>query len=263
MSEEVNGLTSLVQEVKENYKGKVVLFTMFYKQHAYPAHTRSLVQTVTVLEKLGIKWDYADVTGEGQPARSINQYLTSFMESDATDFINIDSDISWDCGQILRLLWHPEEIVAATYRKTNKPDDYVGMIALEEGRPKGKVLKDGTALLETDMISGGFMRIKKSALQKFVDFYPDRHYQSEGKKVLHFFGDAPIVNNEFTSGDSNFSILCKNAGIGLWTDPNIHLGHWNFFEFKGNFDKFLRNPQSEEKIKEAFQIIKDMANNDT
>lgn len=249
------------QKNRTNFKGKIVLFTTFYKQYAWPAYTLSLISTIQAFERLGINYDYWQATGETMPWRSINAAMTRALEDpDVTDFLNIDADESWDPQGLLRLLTYDEEVVAGSYRMTNDEEQYVVelMYGEENGKrvPRGRILGDGTALLRAKRVSGGFLRIKKSVLEKFVKAYPDRWYQDYGKKRIQFFGHNPIVNHAPITGDILFSDICREIGVELWCDPNIQITHWNMREYPGNFDQFLRTRGD---AAAAVKIVKAMA----
>ena len=106
------------------YRGKVVLFTTFYKHQAYAGYCHSLALTAMVFAKLGIEWDYWPYSGDFHVERACNKALTNFLASDATDFVCIDSDEAWNTEGLYRLLTRPVEIVGGAYKKTNAWDEY-------------------------------------------------------------------------------------------------------------------------------------------
>ena len=92
------------------YKGKLAIFTSFNSYHAYAPYVISLAQTLGVLSKLGVEWDYLARPADFHVERAINNTLTEIMErDDFTDILLIDSDESWEPEGVIRLLLHPEE----------------------------------------------------------------------------------------------------------------------------------------------------------
>ncbi len=238
-----------------NYTGKVILFTNFHEYLGYAPYARSLATTITALERCGIRWDYWQRAGDFHPDRAVNGTLRDFIKSDATDILMIDADESWDASGVFRLLANPEEIVSGSYRMKNKWSEYVGVLKTREGRPLGKMLQDGTALLEALRVPGGFLRIKKTALLKFKEHYKELDANDTGEDYFPFF-ERIKVDGEVHSQDYAFSRRWIEMGGQLWIDPNIKISHWGWTEHPGDFDHYLRNYGKEQ---EAFKVIADMA----
>jgi hypothetical protein len=225
-----------------NYAGKVILFTSFYKQQTIAPYCKSLVLTTLLLKELGIKFDYWPIQGDFHIERAINYAITKFgMDKTATDFINIDSDESWNPADIIKLLNYEEEIVAASYRITNSWDKFTGAIKrADNGMPIGRLITGDSAILEAERVPAGFIRIKKNVVQRFIEEYPDAFFYGEDNvKVYQFFWNE-IKDHQFTGMDYVFSDKLKTLGFKLWIDPNIDIGHWGITEYKGSLDKHLR-----------------------
>ena len=247
----------------EAYTGKLIIFTTFYKQQTLSCYCDSLFQTAVLLERLGIKNDYWSNRGDFHVERSINTALTAFLDSDATDIIIIDSDEEWRSQDIVRLLMHDEEIVGGSYRTTMPKIRYLGELkTAEDGAYLGKMLPDGNALLEAYRIPSGFMRIKKSAIKKYVDAYPDSYFLSEidrkETKIYTFFWNE-IKDHIFYGMDYALSEKFTALGIKLWIDPMIQIGHWGLTEYKSDLDKYLRMKKDLQDGKTAFGIVEQMA----
>lgn len=244
-----------------NYTGKLILGTSFYQSQAHSGYTHSMVATVAVLEKLGVRWDFWPVSGDFHVERAVNNMLGRFLnDPEATDFLLIDSDESWDVQAVIRLLMHPEEVVGCGYRMKNNWERYTCTLKSEDGVPIGKMLKDGTVLLAADRLPGGFLRLRRSALEKFVAAYPDEWFWEGNKdnptKVPAFF-ISTVRDHQFFSCDYDFCEKLKAIGVDLWVDPNADIAHHGMTAYPGNLDKYLRNEKAE---REAFAVVREMAN---
>jgi hypothetical protein len=248
------------------YTGRLAIFTSFYSHYAYAPYVISLAQTLGVLSALGVKWDYLARPSDFHIERAINNTLTEVMErGDFTDVLLIDSDESWEPQGVVRLLLHPEEIVAGTYRMKNAWDQYVGSVKRRGGTPLGKILKDGTALLEADRVAAGFLRIKVSALRKWADAYPElRSKEPDGDKVQFF--SRGLIDGEMACQDMMFSKRWQDIGGQLWIDPMVKIGHWGMECHQGDYDKHLRDQvkaaETKAKLAEAapaIAMVKQMA----
>lgn len=240
----------------KNYDGKLILFTTFYEHRAYSPYIQSMVETVEVLNRLGVKWDYWPSHGNFHLERAVNGTLTKFMnDEEATDILLIDSDESWDAAGLVRLLLHKEEVVGGTYRMKNRWEHYISFVHVEDGHLKGKLLADGTALLQTDAVPGGFMRLKKSVLKKYHDAYPElRVEERDGQhnSTDTVFFEAKIIDKLFHSHDVLFCRRLREIGIELWIDPLVKVDHWGLTKYEGDYDKYLRKQA-------AINIVQKMA----
>lgn len=239
------------------YQGKLVVFTAFYDYKGYAPYIASMIQTTMWLERLGIEWDYWHIYGDFHFDRALNQAMTNFMRSDATDIILIDSDLKWDAEAILRLLSHDVDVVAGSYRMKNQWEQYTGIVQRDEatGMVRGKMLADGTALVRADRVTGGFTRFRRSALQKFADAHPELHY-ADGQGQSCGFWHSLIKDGLFHSHDYVQSNRWLEIGVELWIDPNLELTHYGTVGYSGTLDNHLRNGPKEQA---AFDVLKQMA----
>lgn len=242
------------------FDGKLAIFTSFYSHYAYAPYVISLAQTLGTFSRLGVEWDYLARPSDFHIERAINNTLTEVMErGDFTDVLLIDSDESWKPEAAYRLLMHEEEIVAASYPMKNNWKEYVGTVKRVDGCPVGKMLPDGSALLEAERVAAGFLRIKVSALRKWADAYPDLvSTEPDGRKV-QFFSRGLAENGEMMCQDMAFSKRWRDIGGQLWIDPNVHIGHWGMECHDGNLDKHLRAEVTKAETEAAFAAVKKMA----
>lgn len=257
---------SLLEQLpnQTTYKGKLIIFTSFYEWKGYAPYIQSLVATSMVLERLGIKWDFWPVFGDFHIERAVNETYTRFLnDPEATDIIAIDSDESWDVMGILRLLSHQEEVVGCSYRMKNSWENYTALLKTDaDGCPVGKMLSDGTALLEASRLPWGFLRMKRSAVEKYRDAYPELRYSYRGKEQI-IFCQQQYIDGQFFSQDYVFSERLKKIGLQLWCDPNVTIGHFGTTEYSGNLDKSLRELKEKQeadlKLEAAIKTVGAMA----
>lgn len=243
------------------YKGKLAIFTAFYSYYAYSPYVISLAQTLGVLSKLGIEWDYLARPADFHVERAINNTLTELMErDDFTDVMLIDSDESWRPEDVVRLLLHPQEIVAGTYRMKNNDSEYVGSLKHEDGVPVGIMLQDGSALLEAERVAAGFLRVKISALRKWAAAYPDLVSDEPDGRKVQFFNRMVATETDGKKivhcQDMAFSRRWREIGGRLWVDPMVRVDHWWMTNHPGDYDKHLRDYK---RTQDAFAIVEQMA----
>lgn len=238
------------------YRGKVILFTAFYDYKGYAPYITSMIATVMFLERLGIEYDYWHIFGDFHFDRALNQAMTNAIDSDATDIILLDSDLKWSPESLLRLLCHDVDVVAGSYRMKNQWEQYTGIVMRdpETGMVLGRMLPDGTAIARAERVTGGFTRLRTSALRKFVDAYPELRY-ADGQGQSTGFWHSLIKDGLFYSHDYLQSERWKDIGVDLWIDPNMTLTHYGTVGYEGNLDQYMRGTRPEQ----AFETVRQMA----
>ncbi|MBK6906487.1 MAG: hypothetical protein IPH08_05035 [Rhodocyclaceae bacterium] len=113
------------QALKEDEKKKVV-FCIPTISKPYQVTLDSLEASLPALEASG--WDHAAVYQIGCPyisaARSM--MLRKALDAKATVVVFIDHDLSWDSGDLLRLIETKGDVVAGTYRFKGPIEEYMG-----------------------------------------------------------------------------------------------------------------------------------------
>jgi hypothetical protein len=118
----------------------------------------------------------------------------------------------------------------------------------------GRPLPDGSALIKCEFFSGGFVRIKRSALQKYRDTYTADAYRDSSadpnnpERLYTNFFICEVKDGLRWGEDRFFGRRAKEMGIDSWIYPNIEFGHYGIKGWRGNFDKFLRGQGSKENM---------------
>lgn len=241
----------------------LVICSFFYKHNCVQEYAVSMVGTTMILERLGIKYDYWSVAGNFHIDMVVNSHIQKFLNHpEATDFLIIDTDESWNPQHLVRLLLHEQECVGGVYLQTNRDPakrKYPVLLQTdEEGTHIGKMLPDGNCLLKADKMPSGFLRVKRSAFEKFIQAYPDDWYWVDGQKV-HIFFQNEVRDHTFHGMDFVFTEKMKKCGVDLWVDPICDISHWGPVEYRGTLDDYLRTLKIMQDNKESFDIVAEMA----
>jgi len=205
------------------------------------------------------------------------------MENEAyTDCFWIDADIGFNPQDVLSLLMHPEEIIAVPCARKNLRLDrvYAAGEKHEKERAEGKSNGKMPSISDLRKICGefvinfppdnvpaginlgqlvevqdggtGFMRVKRSAYEKFRDAYPDRWYlpmqgeegeASERKPMFMYFQSCldedskkfnPGGYADYISEDYSFCRLARKVGIKVYAAPWIKATHSGYYQFESD-----------------------------
>jgi hypothetical protein len=218
---------------------------MTYVYAAVPAYTGSvLCQTAQCLmdeyaEALARGWRFNTGfhIGNSLITRARNSLVAHFLTTEATDLMFVDSDLAWDRGALCRLVERPEPLVCGLYPKRTDPLEWP-LILRED---KSLALDPATGLLEISAAPGGFMRIKRAAIEQMVAAYPqleyDEPYAPNGAAYALF--DFARQGRNYISEDYVFCARYRALGGKVWADPAIAFEHIGQKGMKGRFSDFL------------------------
>jgi hypothetical protein len=169
--------------------------------------------------------------------------VADFMAADGTDFMFLDYDIGFPPNKLLELLNRPEEIVAGIYpNKIQVDNDYP--VTLELTSENTVIPSDDGILLKAKRLPTGFMRIKRSAIEKMIEAYPELKWteywkhQGQTHELYDLFRHTDM-NGNWTGEDFGFCDRWRAIGGELWAYPNINFIHAGYKEWSGNYAKFL------------------------
>ena len=230
---------------------RVIIATPFYELKGFSPYIASLTATIRLLTAHGIDWRFMELSGDSYVHRARNTMCDAFLaDPEATDLFFVDSDMSWSPEAFVNMCLISEEVVGGSYPVKNCWEAWTSIPhwQLENGQNilKGKPLSDGSALIEAHVLAGGFLRIKRSALEKFREHYKDLWYMEPSsapgepnKRFTQFFG-AESIDHKFHGEDHMFSKHLRDMGVPMFIYPNVDITHWGYQNFPGNYDKYLK-----------------------
>ena len=254
-AERARELPTLYHNVKAQYyrqQMKVIIATPFYELKGFSPYITSLVQTCRLMTQMGIDYRFMELSGDSYVHRARNTMCDVFLKDpDATDLFFIDSDMSWDPNAFIKMCLLPHPIIGGTYPVKNMWDAWTSIPkqVQENGALhfRGIELKDGSALLEAEVLAGGFLRIKRHVLELYREKYPDLWYHEPTTdpklpdyKYTAFFA-AQSEEHRFYGEDHMFSKRMREMGVSMFIYPNVDIVHWGYKPFAGNYDKFLKD----------------------
>jgi len=235
---------------------KLMIATPYYMQTAFARYADSLIETARVLEMSSMPWQKHSIMGDSYIDRAKNSIVADFLESDCTDLLMIDSDMSFHPQAVVRMIGHPQQIVGGFFPMKGAYGTFAGVLKPDEddnipGVKECVELEDGSCLFRALLIPGGFLRIKRDVLERFADHYPELVYQDplanqlKPDRVYTSFFECMVHDHVRYGEDATFCRRMREMGEDLWCDPNIHFGHTGMKTYEGNFHQSLLKPQEE------------------
>jgi len=253
--------------IEELQKKKLFVATPMYGGQCAGMYTRSIADLSAICAKYNIPLQLYYLFNESLITRARNYCVDEFMRSDATHLMFIDSDIGFNPQDILALLAmmtdeSEYEIMGGPYPKKciswekiklavdkgvadedpNNLEKYVGDYVFNPKGSSGEIPLGEP--VEVSEIGTGFMMIRRSALDKYKEAYPEQSYKPDHVRTEHFDGSREILayfdciidpeSKRYLSEDYNFCYHAQKAGMKVWFCPWMRLQHVGSYVFGGS-----------------------------
>jgi hypothetical protein len=223
-------------------KKKVVFCIPAYPLRPYQATVDSLLAEVPLVEAAG--WEHALVGEIGNPyissARAL--MLRKALDAKATHIFFIDHDVSWQPGDLLKVLETEGGVVAGTYRFKKDEEVYMGGVnAHANGCP---IVRESDGALDADMAPAGFLKVERWAVNKLMEKYPELCFGESCAPSFDLFNHG-AYKGRWWGEDYACCRRWGDIGEKLWIVPDVNISH-NLMEdgkekaYPGNFHMYLR-----------------------
>lgn len=222
----------------------------------------SVLKTNLLLLQHGIFLDINFIRGDQFISKARNGLVQGFLESpEKPDILFfIDDDEGWEAEGFLRMCLDSHEIVAAAVPKKTDTGEFNNVVL---DIPEGNKCIIENGMIRAKQIGTGFMRLKRSAIEKLVKAYPEQYAPGDGgPHPLHYaLFDAKIhwdadksKLGQFWGEDLDFCRKWCALGDWIWIDPNVNMEHAGRKVYKGNFLDYLR-ATCEVEIREPVKLV--------
>jgi hypothetical protein len=219
---------------------KIFIATPAFDGKTHVQYATSLSDTTSLLTQAGIGYQLCVTTSGSLLAAERNKLISLFMQSDCTHILCIDSDLGWPAQAIPAMLLKDVEFIAGLY-PTRKIKQFLFRNKTNEN---GSLIVDADKkLIKMQCIPAGFMLIKRSAIQKMIDKFPELYFSPKDKahEPRYALFNTELIDEEFWGEDYVFCRRAEEAGIDIWIDPAIQFDHAGII---GSFSEALTDDKS-------------------
>jgi hypothetical protein len=161
------------------------------------------------------------VDGDSLVSRARNTLTASFLASDCTDFLFIDTDLIFSGEQIARMLAHDVPIVGGFYPK--KQD---GALAWVCNAKLDFPAPDARGLQSLRYIGTGFLLVKREVFTRMIEAHPESAYIADGTgRAEHDLWPVGIHDGRYLSEDWAFCQRALDLGYDVLGDTQVILKH--------------------------------------
>ena len=201
----------------------------------YPAYIEAMERSVPALDAAGIQHQLVLEVGSVYISWARANMLQKALKTDADAFVFLDHDMSWQPEDLVRLIQHPGDVVAATYRYKKDDVEYMGTWAFgDDSRPT--VRPDGTLIGYG--IPAGFLKVTRTAVEKFKTAYPELKFGPDRDYIDLFNHGAH--EGLWYGEDFAFARRWRDCGGEIVLIPDLNVDHHTKDQvFPGNLHEFL------------------------
>jgi hypothetical protein len=204
----------------------------------------SILEGILTIASKGIKVTPLSEEGNAMIAHGRDVLCARFLDTDATDLVFLDHDVTFQGEDLVKLVEHPVDIVAGIYPQRRDPPNY--SVRFIDG-VKELWADPETGLLEVAGVPAGFLRITRDCLIKMTLAYPEKRFRDHHcpHGFAHALWDNIHEGDLYFGEDYSFCERWRRIGGKVWADPEIELGHIGHKHFIGTFGDWLKaRPQA-------------------
>lgn len=236
-------------EIAQPAKRKIWLAIPCYGGTLHVSTVRSLTHDMLGLIMRGDAVQMFTEVGHADIYTARSQIVSHFLnDSDATDLVMIDSDVSWGPQSLLHLLDHPVDFVGGSYPKRELPLTFL----VRSG--DGPLMADtGSGLAEVWGLPGGFVKMSRSMLEKMTAHYgPEMTCLDRavpGGRTVRLFdpywwtdekGEKRVLSEDYA-----FCQRWRDIGGKVYLDVTIPMGHIGQYEYAGTLGEWIEAPKEQ------------------
>jgi hypothetical protein len=239
-------------DLTQRIRSKRVMFlTPVHNETAWQ-YTRSLVETVVMMERYGIHHREQMVIGNSNLPRARNELAAEFLATDCTDAILIDSDMGWKAEHVIRLLASPQPYIGGVGKKRVETSDAdpAGWCCrfLSDGREG--LHQDSLGAIEVAGVGTGFLKIERQVFERLAEAHPNWKrpgFDSQSPEVrAKYYKFFRFPEEDDRGEDYALCDAWRDLGGRIWIDPDIRLGHIGSTEFSGDIGALFEHASIQE-----------------
>ncbi len=197
---------------------KVMLATTSYGDPD-ASYTFSIARSREAISAAGIQSAYLLLQGNCHVDDARNAVVRDFLDSDCTELVFLDADVSWEPEMLVALCKIDRDLVGGVYPYRREGEDERMPVRMLPGNLE----PDSDGLLEVEGLPTGFMKIKRHVLETMAAT-AKRFLKDEGTPHPVLF-ERDYFGGGRRGGDIRFCMVWREMGGKVYAAPELRLGH--------------------------------------
>lgn len=204
---------------------RVAIAILSYDASIYVRTMNSIMGSIIRMMSMGWGVTFIERDNDSMVARGRSVIASQFLETEecknCTDLVMIDTDLTWNGDELIRLCAHPVDVVGGAYPYKDDSGD------MPLRWPTDGLMEEN-GLWKVQAVTPGFLRMSRRILEKisremsWLEF-KDRG-NKEGQRSWMFFDNKHRPSGIYDEG----YIFCEHVrqvGGTVWLDPDLNLTH--------------------------------------
>jgi len=209
----------------------------------------SLEASLPLIEAAGWQHGYAQQIACPYISAARANMTRAALDAKADVIVYLDYDVSWQPGDLLKLLETEGDVVAGTYRcKTEDgPTEEFYMGTWETAPDFTPKLRKSDGAISAKLVPAGFLKVTKEAIDNFMVAYPELCYGPMYHLSIDLFNHG-VHERIWWGEDYSFARRWKDKCGDIWLVPDLSIDHHDKSKvYRGNLHRFLlRQPGGSE-----------------
>jgi len=212
---------------------KVFLATTAYDSPD-ASYTFSIARSREALTAAGIQSAYYLLQGNCHVDDARNAVVRDFLESDCTELVFLDADVSWEPDALVELCKINRDLVGGVYPYRRESEEEKMPVRMLEGVDD----VDSENLLEVEGLPTGFMKIKRHVLETMAA--TAKHFLKDDGKPHPVIFERDYFGGGRRGGDIRFCMVWREMGGKVYAAPELRLGHSGKMVLKDSLGASIR-----------------------
>lgn len=228
-------------------KGVRVMISMPTHRDLPPMTVVSLMETGNALIRQKVPYTLEMQIGNSLVHLARTKSAHNFLKDDWTHFFCVDSDITWNSDDFLRLCMlatHPKmDVCAVTY--PYKKDPLTFHMNVEDR--DDVITSNEYGLIPAKSAGLGFTIVKRKVIEALAEKAQRINFKLDGYEDVASIFRSDIFEGGPRGEDIAFFDDIRELGFNVWVDPTITLGHIGSKEYKGALADHLEKQEKAAK----------------
>lgn len=211
---------------------KVMLATTAYDSPD-ASYTFSIARSREALSAAGIQSAYYLLQGNCHVDDARNAVVRDFLDSDCTELVFIDADVSWEPDTLVQLCRIERDLVGGIYPYRRESDEETMPV-----RHLPTITVDEDGLIEVEGLPTGFMKIKRHLIERMAE--TAKHYLKDDGNPHPVLFERDYFGGGRRGGDIRFCMNWREMGGKVFAAPELRLGHAGSMVLKDSLGASLR-----------------------
>jgi predicted O-methyltransferase YrrM len=227
-------VSNLYYDAGPSASGRKILLATTAYDSPDASYTFSIARSREALTAAGFQSAYLLLQGNCHVDDARNSVVSKFLESDCTDLVFIDADVSWEPERLVTLCGYDKDIVGGVYpyRRESEKDSMPVRMLKQPSEP------DENGLIEVEGLPTGFMKIQRHVLETMASVA--RSFRKDEGPSIPILFERDFFGIGRRGGDIRFCMVWREMGGKVYAAQDLVLGHCGKHVIKDSLAASLR-----------------------